>query len=101
MLVGQLEPSLGDPEQFGFFLFARSLLRRSESFLSVATVLFGFADHAIAAETFRKNRVRGEDVDGRCQLPIGPRSNLFGTARLTIAARYLLCSSGAPIRQRC
>ena len=54
-LVGQLEPSFGDLEQFGLFFFASSLLRGSQSFLSKATILFSLADHGIAAETFRKN----------------------------------------------
>ena len=61
--VGEFEPSFGDFKQFGlFFFFASSLLRGSQSFLSVAAILFSFADHAIAAETFRKSKFRGEGM---------------------------------------
>ena len=60
LLVGQLEPSLGDLEQFGLFFFASSLLRGSQSFLSKATILFSFAAHGIAAETFLEEQVCGE-----------------------------------------
>ena len=61
--AGEFEPSFGDFKQFGlFFFFASSLLRGSQSFLSVAAILFSFADHAIAAETFRKSKFRGEGM---------------------------------------
>ena len=79
---------VGTIGQFGLFFFASSLLRGSQSFLSVTAILFSCADHAIAAETFRKNRSRGKDLDGLvgCQLDLGPTLS-SRTALLTIAAR--------------
>jgi hypothetical protein len=74
---GEFEPSFGDFKQFGlFFFFASSLLRGSQSLLSVAAILFSLADHVIAAETFRKNRFQGEVVDGPGWLPVGLKPNL-------------------------
>ena len=60
MLRGEFEPSFGDSKQFGLFFFASSLLRGSQSLLSVAAILFILADHVIAAETFRKEQVFGK-----------------------------------------
>ena len=57
--VGEFEPSFGDFKQFGLFFFASSLLRGGQGFLCVTAILFSFADHAIAAETFRKPQVSG------------------------------------------
>jgi hypothetical protein len=57
LLLGQFEPSFGDLALFGLFFFASGLFRGSQSFLAKATILFSLADHAIAAEIFRKNRL--------------------------------------------
>ena len=83
LLSRQFEPSFGDFKQIGLFFFASCLLRGSQSFLSVAAKLLSFTGHAIAAETFRKNRFRGEDedVDGPGRLLIGPRSNFVWSVR--------------------
>jgi hypothetical protein len=62
MLRGEFEPSFGDSKQFGLFFFASSLLRGSQSLLSVAAILFILADHVIAAETFRKEQVFGKKM---------------------------------------
>ena len=92
MLPGEFEPSFGDFKQFGLFFFASSQLRGSQSLLSVAALLFSLADHVIAAETFRKNRFREEDVEGPvgCQLDLGP--TLF-------SGMALLLSLPAPAEQ--
>ena len=62
MLRGEFEPSFGNSKQFGLFFFASSLLRGSQSLLSVAAILFILADHVIAAETFRKEQVFGKKM---------------------------------------
>ena len=74
VLTGEFEPSFGDFNQIGLFFFGSSLLRGGQSLLSTAAILFSFADHALAAETFRKKRFREEDVEDPvgCQLDLGP-----------------------------
>jgi hypothetical protein len=70
MLRGEFEPSFGDSKQFGLFFFASSLLRGSQSLLSVAAILFILTDHVIAADISERTGFREEDVEGPvgCQL---------------------------------